>query len=65
MTEPDREFQVNMMRDHNNVGILASVRHCLFHLQKMENCEVEKKRKIELKMKNVEKYSSKTSGTKR
>ena len=52
MTEPDREFPVNMMSDQNNVGILARVGHWLFDLQRKENCEREKKRKIEMKMKN-------------
>ena len=46
MMEPDCEFPVNMMSDQNNVGILASVGHWLFELQRKENCEMEKKRRL-------------------
>ena len=53
MSRPDREFPVKMMSDQNNVGILASVGHWLFDLQRKKNCEMKKKRKIEMKIKNV------------
>ena len=51
--EPGSEFWVNMMSENNKIGILASGGNRSFDLQRKENCEMEKKRKIEMKKKNV------------
>ena len=49
--ELDCVFSVNMMSDQKNVGILASVGHCIFELTCKENWEVDEKRKLRKKMK--------------
>ena len=46
MTEPDCDFTVTMMGGQNDVGILGGVGNWLFELQRKENCEMNKKRKL-------------------
>ena len=53
MTGTDSEFPVKIKGDKNKVGILGSVVHWLLDLKRKENSEMEKKRKIEINMKNV------------
>ena len=46
MMEPDCDLPGTLMCDQNDVGILGRVGNWLFELQRKENCEMNKKRKL-------------------
>ena len=46
MSVPDCDFPGTLMGDQNDVGILGGVGNWLIELQRKENCEMNKKRKL-------------------